>query len=68
MHRRALRRGHRQFRGHPGAPLLRESLRFRGSAWLDGEGFHPTLSYAAEVDAVVRYQDGVFTLSQIHLS
>lgn len=45
-----------------------ESLRFRGAAWLDGEGFHPTLSYAAEVDAVVRYQDGVFTLSQIHLS
>ena len=45
-----------------------ESLRFRGSAWLDGEGFHPTLSYAAEVSASVRYQDGVFTLTQIHLS
>lgn len=45
-----------------------ENIRFRGSAWLSGEGFHPTLSYAAQVDAVILYQNGVFTLSQIHLS
>ncbi len=45
-----------------------EHIRVRSAASLCGEGFSPTLSYAAEVDAVVLYQDGVFTLSQIHLS
>ncbi len=45
-----------------------ENIRVRGSAWLDGEGFAPTLSYAAEVDAMVLYREGVFTLTQIHLS
>lgn len=45
-----------------------ENIRVRCSAWLDGEGYTPTLSYAAEVYATVLYQDGVFTLTQIHLS
>ena len=46
-----------------------EDIRFRGAAWLIGdEYFLPTVAYAAEVDAVVLYRDGVFTLSQIHLS
>lgn len=45
-----------------------EDIRFRGAAWLSGEGFTPTLSYAAEVDAAVLYRDGAFALSQIHLS
>lgn len=46
-----------------------EDIRFRGAAWLIGdEHFLPTVSYGAEVDALVLYQDGAFTLSQIHLS
>ncbi len=46
-----------------------EEIRFRGAAWLIGdEYFMPTVAYAAEVDAIVLYRDGVFTLSQIHLS
>lgn len=46
-----------------------EDIRFQGAAWLIGdEHFLPTVSYGAGVDALVLYQDGAFTLSQIHLS
>lgn len=45
-----------------------EDLRYRGSAWLRGEGFPGALCYVAEIEAVISYQDGVFTMTQIHLS
>lgn len=45
-----------------------ENLRYRGAAWLRGEGFPSALCYAAEIEAVVSYRDGAFTLTQIHLS
>lgn len=45
-----------------GAPL-----RFRGSAWLEGEDYLPTVWYAADLSARVQYENGVFTLSGLHL-
>ena len=50
-------------------PALLVELPEAGAAWLKGgEYFQPMLSYAAEVDALVLYQDGAFTLTQIQLS
>lgn len=52
----------------PEPRFYREYIRFQGSAWLTGDGYIPALSYAVEVDAVVLYQDGVFTLARPHLN
>lgn len=52
----------------PEPQFYREYIRFQGSVWLAGDGYIPALAYAAGVDAVVLYQDGVFTLAQPHLS
>lgn len=42
-------------------------IRFRGSAWLEGEDYLPTVWYAADLSARVQYENGVFTLSGLHL-
>ena len=42
-------------------------IRFRGSAWLEGEDYPPTVWYGADLSAWVRYENGVFTLSGLHL-
>lgn len=42
-------------------------IRFRGSAWLEGEDYLPTVWYAADLSACVRFENGVFTLSGLHL-
>ena len=42
-------------------------IRFRGSAWLEGEDYPPTAWYGADLSAWVRYENGVFTLSGLHL-
>lgn len=52
----------------PEPEFIHDEVRFRGSAWLSGEGLSATLAYAAEIEAAVLYQDGAFTLTQIHLS
>lgn len=55
------------FEATPDSPFG-EHFRYRGSAWLAGEGYTPTASYAADLEAIVSYQDGVFFLSNIQLS
>lgn len=42
-------------------------IRFRGSAWLEGEDYPPTAWYAADLSACVQYENGIFTLSGLHL-
>lgn len=42
-------------------------IRFRGSAWLEGEDYLPTVWYAADLSACVRFENGMFTLSGLHL-
>ena len=42
-------------------------IRFRGSAWLEGEDYLPTVWYAADLSARVQYENGMFTLSGLHL-
>lgn len=42
-------------------------IRFRGSAWLEGEDYPPTAWYAADLSARVQYENGMFTLSGLHL-
>lgn len=42
-------------------------IRFRGSAWLEGEDYPPTVWYAADLSACVQYENGMFTLSGLHL-
>ena len=42
-------------------------IRFRGSAWLEGEDYPPTAWYAADLSARVQYENGIFTLSGLHL-
>lgn len=55
-------------------PVLRSDfggrLRFRGGVWLDSgqDQLPPTVWYVADLDAVVSYENGAYTLSQIHLN
>lgn len=42
-------------------------IRFRGSAWLEGEDYLPTAWYGADISAQVLYENGTFTLSGLHL-
>ena len=44
-----------------------EYIQFRGAAWLDGI-FPATLGYVVDVSADITYEDGIFTLSGIHLN
>lgn len=55
------------FEATPDAPFG-DHLRFHGAAWLMGEPFPPTACYAADLEAAVFFQDGVFTLSDFQLS
>lgn len=55
------------FEATPDSPFGHH-FRYQGSAWLVGEGYTPTGSYAVDLDASVSYQDGVFSLTDIHLS
>lgn len=51
----------------PDAPFGNR-LRFHGAAWLTGEPFPPTACYAADLEAVVSFKNGMFSLSNIQLS
>lgn len=55
------------FEATPDAPFG-NCLRFHGAAWLMGKPFPPTACYAADLEAAVFFQDGVFTLSGFQLS
>ena len=47
---------------------LGEYIRFRGSACLEGVDYPPTVWYVVDVDAVVDFTDGIFTLRDLHLN
>ena len=55
------------FEATPDSPFGHH-FRYQGAAWLYGETFIPTVSYAVDLEAIVSYKDGVFTLSDIQLS
>lgn len=42
-------------------------VQFLAGGWLDGENLLPTVWYAADVHAVITYQEEQFTLSELHL-
>ena len=43
-------------------------IRLLAGAWAESDYFPPTAAYMADLDALVTYEDGVFTLSRIHLN
>lgn len=55
------------FEATPDSPFGHH-FRYQGAAWLKGEGYITTGSYAVDLEAVVSYQDGIFTLTNIQLS
>lgn len=56
------------FEATPDSPFFGERFRFQGAACLSGEGFPAALCYVAELEAIVSYKDGIFTLTNIQLS
>lgn len=49
-------------------PAEGHDIRLLASAWAESDHFPPTAAYMADLDAMVSYGDGSFTLSQIHLN